>query len=74
MTDRYREIRIVLDRDYRSDDAAGILDAISMVKGVVDINPIPMKGDDWVALTAARGEIRRRIMDVLYADQEGVWK
>lgn len=34
MTDRVRTLTVVLDRDYRDDDAESIVNAIQMVKGV----------------------------------------
>lgn len=39
MTDRIRGVYVTFDKDYRDDDAEPILDAIRMIKGVVDVSP-----------------------------------
>lgn len=50
MTDRVRTLTVVLDRDYRTDDVEGIVDAIRMTKGVakVDLGDAT-SGDDYVS-------------------------
>jgi len=39
MTDRYCAPTVVLDKDIRSDDAEAIINAIKMVKHVLDVKP-----------------------------------
>lgn len=37
MTDRYDFLVVILDRNYRSDDAKGLIQAILQLRGVVDV-------------------------------------
>ncbi len=66
MTDRFNALVVVLDRDYRSDDAQAILDAIRMIKGVVAVEGNVLKPDDFIARVRVREEIREKIWDVFF--------
>ena len=39
MTDRLKGCTVVFDRDIRVDDAEHLLDAIRMLRGVIDVTP-----------------------------------
>ncbi|GIH95339.1 hypothetical protein ACFFMN_23545 [Planobispora siamensis] len=40
MTDRHAGYLVVLERDVRDDDAAAIIAALGMVKGVLSVDPV----------------------------------
>jgi hypothetical protein len=58
VTDRIRHITVTLDRDYRDDDAADILTALGLVRGVSKVEPGIVKLDQLLARAAVEGEIR----------------
>lgn len=61
MTDRIRTITVILDQDYREDDAEPILKAIRMVKGVSGATYVPVGGEDVMARDLAKDELRREL-------------
>lgn len=72
MTDRIRTMTVVLDRDYRDDDASYILSAISMVKGVSTVTPDPPANmNDYIARDEARRTLRSAILALFDDPKEG---
>ncbi len=67
MTDRIRTLTVVLDHDYREDDdAALIVSAIKMVRGVDRVIPgAPVSAGDWLARDLAKRELRKQLLRVL---------
>ena len=65
MTDRIRQITVVLDRDYRDDDVESILTAIQMVKGVSIVEPHVAAGSEQMNREIAKDELRRELTDLL---------
>jgi len=63
VSDRIKSIVVVLENDYREDDAAEIIMAIRMIKGVIDAQPTAWTSDDWVI----RSRIRREMTDAIFA-------
>lgn len=64
MTDRIRTMTVVLDKEYRVDDAESISDAIRMIKGVskvVDGEPTRGDMDVW----QAKHELRKQLWMLL---------
>lgn len=66
MTDRYCALTVVLDKDYRDDDAESILSAIRMVKGVLSVEPHVSDITQVVAEGRARHDLREEIRKVLW--------
>ena len=66
MTDRYHTLTVVLEKEIRSDDAENLINAIKMIRGVLDVsgNVIDMEG--YMAITVARDQMRKQIMDFLW--------
>lgn len=54
MTDRHSGYLVVLDHDIREDDAEHIINAIRMVKGVQDVQPVPARGYETVVAESRR--------------------
>ena len=63
MTDRYYALTVVLERDIREDDAESLIDAIKMIRGVLDVTPHVSDR----ALHTAERRVRRDIEERLYA-------
>lgn len=71
MSDRTRCLTVVLDRDYRiEDDAQAIINAISMVKGVVGVEANVKSACDYLAYESARYELEQKLWDALKRDKK----
>lgn len=69
MTDRIRSLTVVLDRDTRTDDAQGLIDAISRMRGVdAVLQGDPVSPNDHVNRMVIRVELRKRLWDALEDD------
>ncbi|KKN39772.1 hypothetical protein LCGC14_0740120 [marine sediment metagenome] len=71
MTDRIKGVYVALDKDYRVDDAEAILDAIKMVKGVLDVTGDIVDFDDWNNRARIRIELSGKLWEVLHDTKEG---
>ena len=65
MTDRLKGCTVVFDRDIRVDDAEHLLDAIRMLRGVIDVTPEIKVLSDFHAQIRAHIDIQRRLFKVL---------
>lgn len=65
MTDRYNYLTVVLEQDIRSDDAEPIINAIKMLRHVVDVRPNVTNSGDWAAQEKAKWELRTKLWEVL---------
>jgi hypothetical protein len=63
MTDRHAGYVVTLEANIREDDATAIMDALKMVRGVLDVRPVA--GD--VMLTVAEARARRDMQDKFYS-------
>ncbi len=68
MTDRYYALTVILEKDMRDDDAERMIDAIQMIKGVQDVKPLISNPDTWMAEERARGELSKKLWNVLYPE------
>ncbi len=66
MTDRYYSITVGLDRDIREDDAQCIIEAIKMIKGVLDVRGNDVDPIMWIAQERCKKELQQKIIDILY--------
>lgn len=62
MSDRIKGFVVSLDKDYRDDDAAVILNAIRMVRGVASVEPCLASIDDHIN----RDRVRRELWDKIF--------
>lgn len=67
MTDRIKALTVVLDRDYRTDDAEELLIAVRQLKGVLSVTPMVSDSSQEVATVRARQELVERLWAVLKA-------
>ena len=61
MTDRIRKLTVVLDKDYRDDDAEEIISAIGMIKCVAGVEPHVVDGSEAMNREVAKDELRREL-------------
>lgn len=61
MTDRIASLTVIFENDIREDDAQPIIDAISQLRGVLEVKPGKVTTDHMVARAQARGEIFARL-------------
>jgi hypothetical protein len=66
MTDRHQILTVALAADTRSDDVQAITAAISLLQGVIAVEPgTPVNGTDWVERQRIRLELYPKLMEVL---------
>lgn len=65
MTDRHAGYVVTLNEDIREDDAEAIINAIRMVKGVIDVRPIVSNVELMIAEDRADQEWREKIRQLL---------
>ena len=71
MTDRYYALTVVLEKDIREDDAEMLINAILMLKKVINVEGNVANPETWMAETRAKRELGEKLWRVLYSkDQE----
>jgi hypothetical protein len=65
MTTRLTGVYVLFETDTREDDAAGLIDAIRRLRGVLDVRPEATDLSQWAAETRARRELRAKLIDLL---------
>lgn len=68
MTDRVNALIVALEVDMRDDDAQGLVDAITQLRGVSSVRLNVADMDDWLAKDRAKRELRQKIHDLLWQD------
>lgn len=71
MTDRFKGVVVTFEEDIREDDAEKLLNAIWMLKGVIDVTPSVANVDDHLARERVRRELGRALMEVVYPEIKG---
>lgn len=70
MTDRYYALTVILDKDRRDDDCQKIIEAIKMVKGVLDVKGNISNPGTWMAEERARHELGGKLLDIVFLKKE----
>jgi hypothetical protein len=65
MTDRLKGFIVTLEEDIREDDAADIITAIGMIRGVLSCKPLVRDYGDLMAHERVRRELGQKLLDVL---------
>jgi len=65
MTDRIHALTVTLDQDHREDDVQSIVDAIRMIRGVVDVAMHVTDIGTHAARAMAKQDLRAKLFDVL---------
>ena len=66
MTDRYYALTVILEKDFRDDDAEPILNAIRMIKGVQDVKGLVSNPETYMAEERARVELGKKLLNVVF--------
>ena len=63
---RYNFLTVALEQDIRSDDAEALIKAISLLRGVLKVQPNVTDGTAWVAEERARQDLATKLWAVLH--------
>lgn len=66
MTDRYDYITVILEKDIREDDAAAILIALKMIKGVISVRPNIADPNSYMAEERARMKLEKKLLEIIF--------
>lgn len=66
MTDRIKGLTITLESNIRDDDAINIVNAIMMIKGVLDVTQHISDANHIFAVETAKCEMRKQFQNILY--------
>jgi hypothetical protein len=66
MSDRYYALTVLLERPIKDEDAAHIIEAIRMIRGVLDVQPHIATADVQWAQETAKRELGEKLWKVLY--------
>lgn len=69
MTDRLNGVWVAFERDIREDDAESLISAIKHLRGVLAVEPKVSDSTDWMAEERARGELRKKLIAVLWPER-----
>lgn len=69
MTDRYYALTVVLEKDIRSDDAEQIMDAIRMLKYVLDVKGNVSNPETYMAQARERRDIGEKLFKILHTNE-----
>ena len=58
MTDRVKGFTVTLERDFRDDDVEVILNAVKMIRGVANVEPCIVTGEDHMNRERLKYELR----------------
>ena len=65
MTDRIKGFTVALDKDIRIDDVEFIMNAIKMIRGISNVEPLVVDSNDFVARSRYRNEVLEKIYKTL---------
>lgn len=65
MSDRVHSLTVTLDHTYKDEDAKSIMDAIRMIKGVSEVQPIIATAETYFAVENARAQLATKLFEVL---------
>jgi hypothetical protein len=66
MTDRYYSLTVALEKDMRDDDAEPIINAIKMIRGVLEVKGNISGLEMWTAEERCRREIGEKLLKVVF--------
>ena len=65
MTTRYKGVYVTFDRDIRNEDIGPTLNAIKMIKGVIDVTTKEVNFDDYSARAVVKSELELKAYKAL---------
>lgn len=66
MSDRTNTITVVLEKDFRTDDAEQILNSIKMIKGVLTADFNIADYNEYMAIERARRDLGGKLLNIVY--------
>ncbi len=66
MTDQIHSLTVVLEKDLRDDDCAGLIQSIGMLRNVLSVKPHVTDTGDHMAQERARQDLGQKMWEVLY--------
>lgn len=66
MTTKLKGLTVAFALDIREDDAESIINAIKMLKGVLDVAPLATSTDDFIIETRVRQELTEKLLEIAY--------
>lgn len=66
MTDRYFALTVALEKDTRDDDAEPIINAIKMIKGVLNVKGNVSSPETWMAQERALAALREDLIKIVF--------
>lgn len=70
MTERFRGLLVTFAKDVREDDAECHINAIRMIKGVLNVEPVPSNIDAHISEERVRHELHEKLFNVIYPKKE----
>jgi len=64
VTDRLKGVYVTFDKDYRTDDAEQIIEAIKMIKCVSDVKGLVVDHEDWMNRARVKDEMRDKFFEL----------
>jgi len=68
MSNRIKGFTVALQHDMKDEDVEQIVNAISMIKGVIDVAPVETTSADHISRAQIRWELRSKLIQVLAND------
>lgn len=65
MTDRIHSLIVVFEKEFREDDTQALIDAIQMLRGVIQVRSIVGTPEHYAAREQAKAELRAQLFGVL---------
>jgi len=65
MTERVKGFTVTLAENIRIDDVQPLIDAIGMLKGVINVYPVISEPSELITETRLRNEIREKLLNVI---------
>ncbi len=70
MSERYKSLTVALEKDMRDDDAQELIQAIKMLRGVLDVRGDVALPDQWIEDERARRSLAGKLFAVIYDDKK----
>lgn len=68
MTTRLKGLLVIFEPDVREDDAECIINAIRLLKRVIDVKPIPNDIEQSIAESRVRQDLHMKLLKVIYPE------
>jgi len=68
MSDRIHSLTVTFEKPIKDEDAEKVINAIKVIRGVSDVQPEIADAETYMAIEAARRELGKELLAVLYPD------